>query len=142
MANGDERELHARHLLICQQVLYDPFRPGAGYSLREFVVFIRPNDDIGYPITVESLVLFAQVFGDAGPYAFWLDLYLVEGDGDDQLISTFGPIPGLVREGRFVDALTIPLWNVPFPKPGVYEFRLRRDDISEPLIDERLLLKD
>jgi hypothetical protein len=53
-----------------------------------------------------------------------------------------GPTSGLVREGRFVEGLVIPLWNVPFPAPGIYEFRLRRDAIDEPLATERILLKD
>jgi hypothetical protein len=142
MANGDGVELNARHLLVCREVLHDPFQPGAAYSLKGLVVSFQPADDIGYPMTVESLVLFAQVYGDAGRFVFWVDLYEILDDADDRLISTYGPTVGVVREGRFIDALTIPVWNVPFPRPGVYEFRLRRDAVVEPMISERLLLKD
>lgn len=138
----DDATLHARHLLVCHEVLHDPLVSGAAYSLRGLVVHLRPNDDIGYPFAAESLALFAQVFGDAGRYDFWVDLILVEDDEGESHVSTFGPIAAVVRPGQFVDAVAIPLWEVPFPRPGIYEFRLRRDSVEEPLASERLLLKD
>ena len=141
MTDGDDAILHARHLLVCREVLRDPFAPGAAYSLRGLVVFLQPNDDIGYPLAAESLVLFAQVFGDAGQYDFWVDLVFVEDDGSESHVTTYGPMAASVRPGQFVEALTFPISNVPFPQPGIYEFRLRRDAVQEPLATERLLLK-
>ena len=138
----DDAPLHARHLLVCLGVTRDPFASGAAYSLQSLVVFLRPNDDIGYPFAAESLVLFAQVFGDAGQYDFWVDLFLVEDDEGESHISTFGPILGIVRPGQFVEAVVLPLWKIAFPRPGIYEFRLRRDSVEEPFASERLLLKD
>lgn len=135
-------ELSARHLLVCQQLHHDPFQAGASYSLRGLIVFLQPKDDIGYPLVAESLVPFAQVFGGAGRFEFWVELLLLGDDDAEEHVATFGPTTGLVRGGQFVDALTIPLWNVPFPRPGLYEFRLRRDELSDPLISERLFLKD
>jgi hypothetical protein len=70
MAESDAVNLHARHLLVCREVLHDPFAAGAAYSLRGLVVFLQPQDDVGYPLTAESLVLFAQVFGDVGQFVF------------------------------------------------------------------------
>ncbi len=63
MADADEKELNARHQLICQQVLYDPFQPGAAFSLRGLLVSIQPQDDIGYPITAEELAVFCPGMG-------------------------------------------------------------------------------
>lgn len=142
MDGADEATLYSRHLLVCSEVRYDPFAPGAAHSLRGLIVYLQPLDDIGFPLVAESLVLFAQLFGDAGRYTLSVDLVFVdEGDDTERTVATFGPTVVIVRPGQFVDSISMPLWNVPFPQPGVYEFRLRRDAVAEPLASERLLLK-
>jgi hypothetical protein len=63
------------------------------------------------------------------------------GGGMDELVFVTGWTPVRVRQGRFVDGQRFGLRQVPFPDPGVYEFRLALDGYPEPLIDERVYLE-
>jgi hypothetical protein len=60
--------IQARHLIACEDVLYDPGRPDAPYSIRGVFASIRPPDDFGYPLTIEIIWLFVQLFGEPGRY--------------------------------------------------------------------------
>ena len=141
MSDGAQPELSARHLLVCQEVLYDPFQFGAAYSLRGLITTISPRDDIGFPLAAEKLTLFAQVFGSPGTYPVGIDLVEVEEEDDEGTrVASLGPFLLTVRPGRFVEGVVFPLSNVPFPRPGVYEFRLRRGHDNELVIAERVLL--
>jgi hypothetical protein len=142
MSEDAQLELRARHLLLCQQVLYDPFVLGAAFSLRGLLVSLQPNDDIGYPFTSEEIAVFAQLFGDAGDYRLWIDLVEIGGEDEaDTNVFSYGPFAVRVRPNRFVEGMHVSLRRVPFPRPGIYEFRLRREN-DEPLAVERLLLKE
>src|SRR5262249_17403719 len=103
---------------------------------------LQPGDDLGYPIAAEEVSVFAQVFGEPGEYRVWLDMFEVERDGAPELqVFSHGPFVVHVRPGRFVDGVHMRLRQVPFPRPGIYEFRLRYED-DEPLAVERILLKE
>lgn len=136
-------DLHVRHLLLCRRVAYDPFSAGAAYSLDGLIVSLQPQDDLGYPFASEEIAVFAQVFGDPGEYLVWVEVFALNEDAErDERIFAYKPPPVRVRPHRFVDEFSVTLHGVTFPRPGIYEFLLRRDGDDEPLITERLLLKE
>ena len=124
-------------------MLYDPFSPGVAFSLRGLYVSIQPLDDIGYPFAFEQIAVFAQLFGDPGEYRVWVEAYLLDENHDNgERVLKQGPVSVRVRPGRFLEGIDIRLREVAFPRPGLYEFVLRRDGFDEALITERLLLKE
>lgn len=116
--------------------------PGAAFSLRGLIVSVQPHDDVGYPIIMEDLAVFAQFWGEQGEYRIWLALYEIPDDGEPVRVADHGLFSIRVRPGRFVEGLHMRLRKVPFPRAGLYEFRMGLDGGAEPLLTERLLLKE
>jgi hypothetical protein len=123
-------------------VRYDPLSPAA-YSLHGLITRLRPDDDIGYPLCVETVWLLAQLYGELGRYQVSVDLVRVGDDdaADDDPVKVYGLGPARVREGQFVEGVRFRLTHVPFPTAGLYEFRLTLEGFPEPLATERVLLE-
>jgi hypothetical protein len=109
---------------VCQNVTYDAGNPGAPYSLQGVVTVIGwepPGDGL-----LDLLWVFAQGSGDPGEYEVWLELVSLDDEGEDAGEETsFGPLTWVMPEGVFAHSRAWILRNIPFPNPGVYEFRLR-----------------
>lgn len=135
--------IHARHLLVCREVVYDPLDGETPYSLRGLLTKLRPDDDYGYPWCVEQVYLFAQLYGEPGRYMARIELVPLREDGADARppVSIYGPVPVRVRDGSFVDGVWFTLARTPFDAPAVYEFRLLLDGYPDPLAAEYILLE-
>jgi hypothetical protein len=130
-----------RHLLLCQDVVYEFDNPAAPYSLQGVVTALGPEPGVGYPLRQDLLWVFAQASGDPGEYELWIDLVPLDDDGDDAGEGTsFGPWVLIVHEGVYVESRAWRLRNIPFAGPRVYEFRLRCG--SDILTREQLLLAE
>jgi hypothetical protein len=141
--NAEEPEVFIRHLLICEVVHHDPFRPDRSYSLERIVNWLCPEDEYGYPLVVEKLMLFAQVWGDRKDFELRIDLVRLDSDDDSgQLIQRFENRHLTVHGNEFVETKRWILHQVSFPEPRVYEFRLIIPDSTESLASERILLQE
>lgn len=138
-----EPHISARHLVVCREVVYDPLDAEAPYSLRGLLTALRPDDDYGYPWCLELVCLFAQLFGEPGRYVVRIELVRISEDGSDvgTAATVYGPAPVWVRVGEFVEWAWFMLTYVPFPEPGLYEFRLVLDGYDGVLASERLCLE-
>lgn len=139
-----EAPVYARRLTICRAVDYNPFDPEAPYTLRGVVNYIRPEDDYGYPLCVETLWIYAELYGEPGRYYARALLTRVDDDGEDvgRPVTLFDQRPAVARLGAFVSGVRFRLSHVVFGTPGVYEFRLLLDGFDEPLASERVLLRE
>lgn len=139
----DRQELYARHLLLCDFIHHNPFRPGRSYSLEGVVNWLRPEDEYGYPLIIERLMLFTQIWGERGDYESRVDLFQLDDDyGTGQLIRSFGPRILTIHGNEFVETKGWLLHQVAFPNPGVFEFRLMAMNQPEPVVSERLYLRE
>lgn len=142
--------VYCRHLIVCRTVWYDANRPDDGFSLGKLIVSLRPADGAGYPVQIERLFLFAQLFGESGEYPFRIRVVRVDrNDIGEEVEIQLGPNdspreyvpnrPLVVSGEELVDQIAVPLNRVAFREPGLYEFQLWLDfDSDEPLASERL----
>ena len=142
-------ELHCRHLLVCRTIWYDPNRPDDGFSLGKLLVKLLAESADAFPLRSSRLFVFAQLFGTPGEYNLTIRLVRIDAMGygeevETQLGPDEGPLqfelhkPFVVSGFLLVDAFAMPIQDIPFPTPGLYEFQLLRDDDEEPLARERL----
>jgi hypothetical protein len=133
----------ARHLLVCREVLFDPFDAEAPYSLRGVVTHLTP-DAIGFPLCCEVLWVYIELFGEPGRYVVRVELVALDEDGGDLgppvVVRDWTPVR--VRPEKFVEGVRLQLYQTVFPDPGLYEFRLVLDGFDQPLIVERFKLED
>jgi hypothetical protein len=124
MSTGGTTPPVVRHLLLCQYIVWDKDNPAAPYTLQGVVTALSwepPGDGL-----LESLWVFAKASGDPGEYEVWLDLVPLDDAGEDAGEgTTFGPLVWSIPEGVYAHSRAWVLRNIPFPTPGVYEFRLR-----------------
>lgn len=136
--DGD-KEVSFRHLLLCDSVQHDPSAPGHSYSVNGLINWLMPEDEYGYPLVVERIVIFAQVWGTRAEHSLTIDLIRIE-ENDDVRIATYGPMTFPVYGNEFVENRKWTLHQVGFPIPGLYEFRLFVDGQVEAALSERLFL--
>jgi hypothetical protein len=136
--------LHCARLLACGGIEADVTNPDAGYTLRNVLVHVRPADRGGLPFMTPIIWLFAQLYGDPGEYTLRVRMVAIDQDEDGEAVEVgvpaeFGPwdieMPG---EGNYVECFGLPLEDVWFPAPGVYEFQLWADGVEGMLYNERV----
>lgn len=139
-----ESPIQARHLMLCRRVDYNPEEAEAPYTLHKVVNYFRPTDDYGFPICVETLWLYAELFGEPGRYLAWVGLVPLDEDGEET-----GPVtvirwltPVHVRPGKFVTGLRLLLVQVPFEAAGLYEVRIMLDGFDESIVAERVYVME
>ncbi len=142
-------ELHCRHLLVCRTIWYDLDRPDDGFSLGKLVVRLSPDPPGEFPLRVDRLFVFAQLFGTPDEYRLLVRLLRIDRTEFGEEVETqLGPDeeplqfrihkPFTITGLLLVDAFALPITNLPFPTPGLYEFQLWWDGNDEPLARERL----
>jgi hypothetical protein len=142
MANPDS--LGMRHLIVCDDVIHNPAAPGRSYSLKNLVNWMRPEDDYGYPLTVEGIMVYSQVWGDKGDYPIWVAIVRLAGDVgevEDEQVGYYGPWSLTIFENEFVETVYWQMHQITFPMPGVYEIRVMMENGSE-LGSVRIALKE
>lgn len=155
MDNDDERdgpELFCRHLIICRNVWYDASKLDEGFSLGKLFVQASPKDGDEFPILVPRLFAFAQLYGSVGEYRLRVRLVRIDrtelGGEEEMQLGTNGdpleyvPIRPFELTGLdFVEAIAIPMHDVGFARPAVFEFQLWVREGDEPLARERLEIR-
>ena len=136
-----------RHLLICHHVWKSQDLPNAGFSLGGLLVHAVP--DIGFPLWVDRLFLYAQVYGPTGEYQFVVRLVRIDDSGygeevetplgdDGEHVEYVVPRAFEVSGLNFVDEFALPMRRVVFEQPGVYEFQLFCHGSDDPIARERV----
>jgi hypothetical protein len=137
--DADEQVVNFRHVLICDSVHHDATSPGQSYTLKGLMNWLMPQDEFGYPLVVERIVLFAQVWGSRAEHRLTIDLVRLE-ENDEVWVASFGPRSFPVYGNEFVESQKWTLHQVCFPIPGLYEFRLFVDNQDSVSSSERILL--
>jgi len=142
-------EWFCRHLIACRTLWFDPAKPDEGFSLGRLVVRLTAESADHFPLRIDRLFLFAQIYGTPGEYPVSIRLVRVDrsdlGEESESHLGLDGeplefrvPRPVVVSGLLLVDAFAVPLVNVTFPTPGLYEFQLWREGIDDPIAAERL----
>jgi hypothetical protein len=128
-----------RHFIACERVEWSP--DGRHYSLRNLISAIRPLPGTTYPRIHPELYLFAVLTDGQGRLPFSVQLVTWDQQGQEQSIYTSpSVILDLGQDPLAVHGWPIRLRNLPFDRPGLYEFRLRCD--GEIMAREPILLRD
>jgi hypothetical protein len=154
-AYSDPPTIYSRHFLTCRSIWYDKKRPEAGFSLGGIFSEIQPIDDFDFPLRLEKIYVFTQLYGDPGEYRLRIRLVKIETTEDDETEEVQLGNEGQPREFQlpsqrpvvisgieFVEAIAFPIGPVPFFEAGLYEYQLWADGIPEPLARERILARN
>lgn len=140
-AADHSRRLACAHFIACYGVRYDSADADAGHTLERVIVQVRPRDGNGFPFRVARLFVYAQLFGTTGDYAIRVHLLRIGTSDEGETVLTrreFGPMAIQITGENYVEGFAIPLADVWFAEPGVYEFQLWADGFDDPLAGERV----
>lgn len=145
-SEGDEPEIGARGLTLCQRVEFHLGREDGPYTLHHVLTAFRPNGV--FPLVLDlPLWLYTEYHGTPGEYEVWVDLVRLvydpqTGEVLDEVEDTmYGPYKVNLPPDVFVHAKAYCLRKVPFTEPGLHEFRLRAAGAEEPLASLRVLVR-
>ncbi len=151
----DPVEVHAAHLLTAHTIWYNPERPGAGFGLGGIYTHYDLPDGFSFPVRVERVFVYFQLWGDSGEYRVRIRLVKINETPENELEEIqLGP-DGVPREFplpterpvtisglNYVEEVACPIGPVPFREAGVYEYQLWVDGIDEPIARERILARE
>jgi hypothetical protein len=142
--------LFGRHLHVCRSVWFDNKQPEKGFSLGGLVAHLAIPEGWAFPLLIDKLFMYVQLWGDDAEYQFRIRLVRIESTEDEEREVDLGP-NGEVREfmipsKRLVDVSTLifvqevafPIRNVYFPISGLYEFQLWAEGFETPVVSERI----
>ena len=132
-------------LIACHAVRYDATDADAGCTLERAIVHVRPSDGRGFPFRVPRMCLFAQLFGTPGDYTLRVRLLRIRViEGEEVVLARRELLPWAVEVSgeNFVECFAMPLTDVWFTEPSVYEFQLCADGFDEPLARERIEVRE
>jgi hypothetical protein len=113
-----------RHFIACERIERSP--DGRHCSLVNVIHAIRPLPGAPYPRVHPALSLYVLLTDGQGRHSFQVQLVILE--EEETVIHTTPPIErDLGPDPLAVHGWPLTLRNVPFPRPGVYEFRLLCD---------------
>ena len=126
-----------RHFIACERIEHAPGRRNV--ALINLIHAIRPAAGALYPLIRRQLSLYVLLTDGSGRISCQLRLLLIE-EKETEIYTT----PPLTRD-LGPDPLAVIGWplvlqNVPFPQPGLYEFRLLCAGLE--IAREPILLKD
>jgi hypothetical protein len=141
----DSPNLVCAHFIACHTVRYDGDDADAGCTLERVIVHVRPSDANGFPFCVPRMFVFAQLHGPSHDYVLRVRLLRISVIDDEEVVATrrdFTPRTVSVTGEHYVECFAIPLTDVWFPEPSVYEFQLWVDGHDEPLARERIQARE
>lgn len=144
---GDDepRVLNCAHFIACHSVRYDNEDADAGCTLERVIVHARPSDAKGFPFRIARMCLFAQLFGTPSEYTLRVRLHRIKAVDDEDVIETrrdFGPWSIALVGESYVECYALPITDVWFSEPSVYEFQLWADGFDSPLARERIQARE
>ena len=139
----DDLEIGARNLMLCRQITYDTYDIASPYSLHHVLTRIRRVTNASALVT-QPIYLYAEFFGTTGDYEIWIDLVEIGYDVDsvEAEVTSYGPFDLTVMPDTFVCSRFYCLKHVPFPKMGVFEFRISAAGVLEPLTTHRFYVEN
>jgi len=159
--NGDEPTpyrdpvgLHGVHLLTCRSLWHDAQRTDGAFGLAGIMTHIEPSEEASFPVSLNRVFVYVQLWGDAGEYTLRIRLVRVILEDDDEVEVQIGmndepreyPLPSrrpvVVSGLNYVDELGFPIGPVAFPEPGLYEYQLIAEGIKSPIARERVLARE
>jgi hypothetical protein len=127
-----------RHLVTCERV--ERSADNRHYSLVNLIHAIRPLPGADFPRIQPEIYLFALLTDGRGSITFTVELVTWTDGEEESIYETPGVILNLGSDPLAVQAWPIRLRNLPFPRPGLYEFLIRCE--GEILAREPILLKE
>ena len=116
-----------RRVIVCRKVEVTNAGPGQLYHIRGVVNTIRPKAGTSFPYREKELWVFVQYSDGAGTHRPTLEL-IRHSLETEEVVATWNLPPIHLTAGRFaVLSRGHKLRGIPFPEPGVYEFRVRCD---------------
>jgi hypothetical protein len=114
-----------RRVIVCRKVEVTNPGPSQEYVIRGVITSVRPRTGITFPYREKDLWVFIQYSDGAGTHNPTLELVRMKLESEE-VIATWRLPPIHMTAGRFaVLSRAHRLKSVPFPEPGVYEFRVR-----------------
>lgn len=140
-----ERNLACPHFIACHDVRYDALDADAGCTLERVIVHVRPSDGKGYPLRLERMCLFAELFGVPGDYTLHVRMLRIRVTDDGEVVQArrdFNSRAVELSGENYVECVVWVLPDVWFSEPSVYEFQLWADGFDEPLARERIAARE
>lgn len=151
----DPPKVFGVHFLTCRSIWFDNRRPEMGFGLAGIYTNIEPPDGVPYPILVDRVFIYCQLWGDPGEYRLRVRLVKLDTEAEGEIVESHLGRQGEPREflmprGRpavvsgieYVDEIAFPIHSVPFREPGLYEYQLWADGIDEPIARERVMARE
>ncbi len=116
-----------RRVIVCRKVEVTDPGPNQAYTVRGVVNSIRPRAGVSFPFREKELWVFIQYADGAGTHRPTLELVRHRLESEE-VVSTWSLSPIHLTSRRFaVLSRAHKLRGIPFPEPGIYEFRVRCD---------------
>jgi hypothetical protein len=110
-----------RHFIACERIEHSPGSRNVG--LYNLIHAIRPASDAIYPLIRRNLCLYVLLTDGSGRLPFQVRLMFIE-EEETEIYTTPPLSRDLGSNPLAVMGWPLVLRNVPFPQPGLYEFRL------------------
>lgn len=114
-----------RRVIVCRKVEASPGPLGLPYTLRGVETSIRPPESRGFPYRETELWLFVQYADGDGTHPVRFELVRQHLESEEVVMALDLPPIHMTRGRFFVLNRGYKLTAVPFPEPGIYEFRIR-----------------
>lgn len=146
-----DARLHGAVLLVCRSIWFDRNRPDQGYGMAGILTHLEPPGGSDFPQRVERLFVYTQLWGVPGEYRLRMRLVRIESVGyddeeevqlgEDDSPFEFGmpsPRPVEISGLNFLDEVAFPIFAIPIPEVGVYEFQLWVEGSDRPVGSYRI----
>ena len=111
-----------RHFIACQRLDADPgMRAFSLVNVMYEMAVPGPGPDGVFGVLFREIHLLAQLSGGEGQFGLWVELVRLD---DEMLVERADEVAVLMRDKLAVYNFHRTLRNVPFDRPGVFEFRL------------------
>jgi len=152
---ADNPAVSSRHFFLFRTLWYDSMKPELGIAFAGLYSEIAPPDGMSFPIRLDRMFVYFQLWGDVNDYRLWIRLVEISMDefgavsvvqlGRDGSPREFRPPtnrPFAISGVNFVEEFAFPIGPVPFRYAGLYEFQLWVDGVEEPIGTERILARE
>lgn len=90
MSYRDPVGLHGVHLLTCRALWYDAQRTDGAFGLAGIMTHIEPSEEASFPVSLNRVFVYVQLWGDAGEYTLRIRLVRVILEDDDEVEVQLG----------------------------------------------------
>ncbi len=141
--------------LICRSIWFNSQKPQDGFGVGGILSNIWLPEEGMFPIRLERVMAYIQLWGDSGEYFLRVRLVKCEHNEDNEEVEIQLGIDGETREYHMsatrpvqvdefdhVSEFGFPFGPVIFAQPGMYEFQLWIDEVDEPVARYRVMVRE